>query len=297
MVLGALLGHFLILSAPDAAQFTRASRAALELWAGLIGVLCGYSLAAFVVMTRWLWQLLKISRPQTSLRGLLAIFRERAALLGAVRGLLAVFLTIFAVFLVTATIPAGSVNGRPVHPFSGQIIGLGIGGAVIAVPGLAGFLVLRALARDDHQWEEPQRQILMAVRLRRYLNRFLGTFGVALTLYVVVTAARRQLILTLYTGAAYPSDYAVLIGLIFAAVLGLYHISAATAINSRCERLLDKHAPIPSPDDLDISTPLRRRQDLAALLGADSSWQQTFQNGVFVLAPLLTALIGTALPK
>jgi hypothetical protein len=35
----------------------------------------------------------------------------------------------------------------------------------------------------------------------------------------------------------------------------------------------------------------------AALLGAGGSWQQSFQNGIVVLAPLLTALIGTALPK
>jgi hypothetical protein len=114
---------------------------------------------------------------------------------------------------------------------------------------------------------------------------------------VVVTAGRRQLVLAFYKDAAYPQAYPVLIGLIFAAVLAMFHVSASMAINSRCGRLLDDYAPIPSPRADDISTPLRRRQDLAAFLGADSSWQQSFQNGVFVLAPLLTALIGTALPK
>jgi hypothetical protein len=59
-----------------------------------------------------LWQVLRIFRPQTSLLGLLAIFRERSALPGPVRGLLALFLAIFTLFLVTATIPAGSVNWR-----------------------------------------------------------------------------------------------------------------------------------------------------------------------------------------
>lgn len=80
-------------------------------------------------------------------------------------------------------------------------------------------------------------------------------------------------------------------------MLALFHISATMAINWRCERLLDEYAPVPNPTADDISTPLSRRRDLAAFLGTGSSWQQAFQNGIFVLSPLLTALIGTALPK
>jgi hypothetical protein len=190
------------------------------------------------------------------------------------------------------------VNGRPVHPFSGEIAGLSVVGGVVAIPGLIGFLALRSLARNDSQWDEkPQGQILMALRLRRHLRRLLGTFGLFLTLYVVATVARRQLILAFYKNATYPQDYPLLIGLLFAAVLALFHVSATMAINWRCERLLDEYAPIPDPRSDDISTPLSRRRDLAAFLGVDSSWQQAFQNGIFVLSPLLTALIGTALPK
>ena len=283
--LGALLGRSLILGAPDAARFTMAHKAALELWAGLIGLLCGYGLAAFVVMTRWSWQLLRTFGPKIPWKS-------------AARWFLATCLTIVMVALVAAGIPAGTVNGRPVHPFSHQITGLTLAGIVVVIPGLIGFLAVRSLARIDSQWkEEPQCRLLLALWLRQTLRRLLGTFGVLLTLYVVTTASRRQLILTFYPGAVYPQDYALLQGLLFAAVLALFHVSATMAINWRCKRLLDEYAPIPSPRAADISTPLRRRQDLAAFLGADSSWQQAFQNGVFVLAPLLTALIGTALPK
>ena len=282
--LGALLGRYLILWAPDAARFTSANRTALELWAGLFGLLCGYGLAAMVVMTRWSWQVLKTYRP--------------IPWPSAVGWLLAACLTLFVIAQLTASIPAGSVNGRPVHPFSHQITGFTIAGGIAAIPGFVGFLAVRSLAgNDSHREKEPRFQILQAVWLRQNLRRLLGTFGLFLTLYVVAAAARRQLIVAFYKDAAYPSDYAVLIGLIFAAVLALYHVLATMAINSRCERLLDEYAPIPCPCADDISTPLSRRQDLAVFLGADSSWQQAFQNGVFVLAPLLTALISTALPK
>lgn len=283
--LGAWLGRSLILSAPDAARFTPANKGTLELWAGLIGVLCGYGLAALVVMTRWAWQVLKIFRPripwgqrrQMASGHLPYLHHSRAG---------------------DCRIPAGIVNGRPAHLFFHQIIGFTIAGGVATIPGLIGFLALRSLARNDSQWDEkPRCQILMAIHLRRHLRRLLGTFGLFLTLYVVATAVRRQLILGFYKDATYPQNYALLIGLLFAAVLALFHISATMAINWRCERLLDEYAPIPSPHADDISTPLKRRQDLATFLGADSSWQQAFQNGVFVLAPLLTALIGTVVPR
>lgn len=283
--LGALLGRDLILWAPDAAKFTSANKAALQLWAGLIGLLCGYGLAAVLVITRWSWQLLRTFKPRFPWKS-------------AGWWFLATGLTILIIPLLMESIPAGSMNGRPVHPFSHQIMVLSVVGLVAAIPGFAGFLAVRSLAGDDSQWKkEPRCQILMVVWLRQNLRRFLGTFGLFLTLFVVAAAARRQFILASYKDVAYSPDYAVLLGLIFAAVLALYHAWATMAINSRCERLLNDYAPIPSPRADDISTPLSRRQDLAAFLGADSSWQQTFQNGVFVLAPLLTALIGTALPK
>ena len=48
----------------DQARFTSANKGALDLWAGLFGLLCGYGLAAMVVMTRWSWRLLKTFEPR-----------------------------------------------------------------------------------------------------------------------------------------------------------------------------------------------------------------------------------------
>jgi hypothetical protein len=283
--LGAWIGYSLIRHAPDAARFTQDKRVALELWAGLIGGLCGYGLAAGVVMTRWLWQVLKIFKPAAPRRS-------------AVGWALATGLILVTTGQAPAGIPAGTVDGRPVHLFFRQIITITVAGGVIAIPGLVGFLALRSLARNDDQWnEEPLCQVLMVLRLRQRLRRLLGTFGLLLTLLVVATAARRQLVLTFYKNATYPQEFVLLYGLLYASMLALFHVSAAMAIDGRCQRLLARYAPIPKPDAEDISTPLRRRQDLAALLEVGGSWQQSFQNGIVVLAPLLTALIGTALQK
>ncbi len=285
--LGAWIGHSLILRAPDAARFTQDSKAALGLWAVLIGGFCGSSLAAGVVMTRWSWQVFKI-------------FKPRAPRWGAVRWALATGLIQVTVLLAlwTAGTPVTTVSGRPLHLFSRQVTAITIAGGVAAFPGLVGFLALRSLAGDDSQWdEEPRCQILMVVRLRQHLRRLLGTFGLVLTLLVVTTAARRQVVVTFDKHSIYPQEYVLLYGLIFAALLALFHVSATMAIDRRCERLLARYAPVPNPDAEDISTPLKRRQDLSAFLGVGASWQNSFQSGIVVFAPLLTALIGTALPK
>jgi hypothetical protein len=47
------------------------------------------------------------------------------------------------------------------------------------------------------------------------------------------------------------------------------------SIEGRCQRLLARYAPIPNPDEKDISTPLGRRQDQAGLLEMGGSWQQS----------------------
>jgi hypothetical protein len=283
---GALIGQWVILQAPDATRFTADNiKAALQLWAALIGILSGFGLAAGVIMTRWSWQLLKT-------------FQPRVPRMSAFRWAVATVLVLLMVSWLDTGLPAVTVAGRHVHLFARQIVAITIAGGVIAIPGLVGFLAARSLAWNDSQWDEdPRCQILMAARLRRHLRRLLGAFGLMLTLIVVTTAARRQLVLTVYKNATYSQEQVLLYGLLFAAVLALFHVSATMALDGRCERLLAEYAPVPDPAAEDISTPLARRQDLAAFLGMGASWQKSFQEGVIIFAPLFTALIGTALPK
>jgi hypothetical protein len=283
---GALIGHSIALQPRDAAQFTHPdTKAALQLWAALIGIWSGYGLAAGVIMTRWSWQLLRT-------------FQPRVPRMSALRWALATVLVLLMVSWLDAWLPGATVAGRNVHLFFGQLVAISIAGGLVAIPGLVGFLAARSLAWNDGQWdEEPRCQILMVVRLRRHLRRLLGAFGLMLTLTVVATAARRQLVLAVYKNATYSQEFVLLYGLLFAAVLALFYVSATMALDGRCERLLAEYAPVPDPAAGDISTPLARRQDLTAFLGMGASWQKSFQEGVIIFAPLFTALIGTALPK
>jgi hypothetical protein len=283
---GTRIGYWVIWGAPEATRLTAGNvKVALRLWAVLIGILSGFGLAAGVIMTVWSWQLLKT-------------FQPGVPRMSAFRWAVATVLVLLLVFWLDTQLPAALVGGNPVDLFTRQIVAINVAGGVIAIPGLVGFLAARSLAWNDSQWdEEPRCQILMVVRLRRHLRRLLGAFGLLLTLIVVTTAARRQFVLTARPNAIHSPEYILVYGLLFAAVLALFHVSAATALDGRCERLLAEYAPVPDPAAEDISAPLARRRDLAVFLGMDGSWQKSFQDGVIIFAPLLTALIGTALPK
>ena len=192
--------------------------------------------------------------------------------------------------------PAGTLDGKPLRPFSTDIAFFTILGVIVAMPGLVGILALRSFASDDNQWSDgPARQVSRVVEMRRYLRRLLAALGLLLTLLVVATAARRQTILSFKAGSNFAPESVILYGIMFAGILALFHLPAATEINRRCEKLLSIHAPIPSLDAPDISTPLTRRDDLATWLGMGESWRASFESGVLVFAPLLTALLGVAL--
>lgn len=283
---GSWAGRIYILNAPDSAMYhTGHGRDELELWAVLIGLLIGYALASSLVMMYWLRGVGPLFRPKVPWAWVRWVlwFVAIVVIGGAIQPVLGGF-------FVNA-----SRHSRP-HGHQTTIITIFV--MVCAIPGLIGILAIRALAVHDDQWadESPQCLIAMVNRLRRELGRFLGVFGLLLTLTVVTTAARRRALLAVDPSTVFPPEFVILYGLVLVGVLALIHVAASTAIDNRCEQLLKKFARLPSPDAPDLDAKLQLRRNIEILLGVGAGWQQRFQNGVIVLAPLLTALIGAAVP-
>jgi hypothetical protein len=104
-------------------------------------------------------------------------------------------------------------------------------------------------------------------------------------------------VLTVYRNATFSPVYVLLYGLLFAAVLALFRVSATTALHGRCERLLAEYAPVPDPAAEDISTPLARRRDLAVFLGMGGLLAKIISGWRHHIRSLVHSLIGTVLPK
>jgi hypothetical protein len=133
----------------------------------------------------------------------------------------------------------------------------------------------------------------LLIRLRHDLRRVLATLGAFLTVLVVATGMRRRALLAFDADLSIPPEPVLLYGLVFAILLGLFYVAASSAIDHRAQRFIDSFAGLPDPADETLSDSLRKRADLAALVGNGGTWR-SFETTVVIAAPLITALIGSA---
>jgi hypothetical protein len=263
---------------PVADQF-RSVKIEFGLWATLLGALGGFAAAAGVYFVSWL----------------VGVFRLHGGVgLTAVALWLGVVLVVGGTVLASLFIGGSGADESVEKTLAVQTRPLVLFYSACGTPGLLGFMALRAIAKNDGCWQESSGcRLRLVLRLRTELQRLLAVFGAFLTLIVVATGMRRRALLALNSDLHIPPEEVLLYGLVFAAMLGLFYITASSAIDVRAGRLLDEFAPVPDPLDPQFSDHIGRRNDLAGLTGVGGSWR-TFGSTVVVAAPLLTALIGIA---
>jgi hypothetical protein len=113
-------------------------------------------------------------------------------------------------------------------------------------------------------------------------------------LIVVTTGMRRRALNAAVEGLDLPSELVLLYGLVFAVLLGGYYTAAEAGITRRADRIVDAIAPLVDPRSEEFTDALRRRTDLSVLVGGGGT-RRSFESTVVVAAPLLTALIGSAI--
>ncbi len=274
----AATGAFVLLvPAADALDAVPVELALFEVLYAAVG---GYALAAAAYFACWLVGACRLA----------GLVRLRT-LLGWALWVLAVAGILFgALFAVTANAPA-SID----RSLAQQSQPVTVVVALCLAPGLMGFLALRHIAARPGEVEGPGSGGLALVsRLRAELRRLLNVLGGFLTLLVVTTGTRRSALLAFDHDLHLPVESVLLYGGVFAVLLGAFFVLANTAIDTRATRLLDDVAPLPDPRDPQSSEVIRRRADLAGVLGLESS-RRTFESTVVVAAPLLSALIAGAI--
>lgn len=249
-----------------------------DLWAAVIGIIGGFALAGGMYFVVWLVDVIRMSAPVR--------WRDVAAWI----------LVVVAVGFVVFGSMFFSTSGEPRIPgaLSHQTRPVTLLAALCLAPGLVMFLALRGSATHDGTWQENDLcQMQMILRLRRELRRLLTTFGAFLTILVVATGLRRKALLALDPKMNVPPEQVLLYGLAWATVLGVFYLAASTAIDNRAARIVNRLAPIRAPSDPEFSAELERRGELAGVVGSGGAWD-TFQAGVLVAAPLISALISSA---
>jgi hypothetical protein len=251
-----------------------------ELWVGLFGAMGGFALGAVIYFVLWLSGILRLFN-QVRVGSTLSWFAVVAVILT----------TVFASLFIGADSAENSLD-RDLAIQARPIIVLV---AICLLPGLVAFVALRSVATGETNWRERGScRLRLVMRLRTELLRMLGTFGAFLTLLVITTGMRRRALLAFDPELPVPAEGVLLYGLLFAVMLGLFYGITTAAIDNRALRLLEEFAPLPDPSDPALSEQVRRRNDLAGVIGSGGSWR-SFETRVVIAAPLLTALIGNAI--
>ena len=277
-VLGYVAGFTFVENIDDAAPFNDVPQ--FDFWAVLMGGVVGFALASAACYLVWLAGVVKM------------VDEARLGQLLAWAGVtLLVLATPLAVLFLGNDRAAPSLDQsvaqatRPVTVVAG----------LCQLPGLMMFLALRHVAQTERLWQESgECAVRLMLRMRADLRRLLIALGAFLTLLVITTGMRRQAFVALDPGTATPREGVLLYGLIFAVLLGGFYLSASSAIDERSETLLDLYTPLTDPASDAFAGSLSRRRALGEVIGSGSSWQ-TFQATVVIAAPLLTALVGSAL--
>jgi hypothetical protein len=176
-----------------------------------------------------------------------------------------------------------------------------IGGITVGVPALLGI----ALAQRELNELEPgtvaQSDIVAAIRARTRILRFLSIAGAVIGLAVLAAGALRKAAVPRFVpDDTFPQEGVMMYGAFFTGLLLLVYAPAHVAVRRFGARVRDHYFPLlgmPTPDSDAFKGWLDRRAALESLLQLNVSPSQQLQASLFILAPLLSAVITTLVPK
>jgi hypothetical protein len=286
LVLGALgaVGGVLLLRIDADATTTSAEfvdSAAFQVWAAVIAV----QAAVWAVVTVPLWREVILAYRRT--RPALSIWLVPA-------------LIVTALVLLAVLSPARTVD----WPLAGHQIKAWIlttAAAVgVGVPAVFGMCIVQDQVRRHEPDELTTRDIDMARVARAQMRRFLGVAGAVISLAVLASGAlRRATVPTFLDEQQFPASAVLLYGAFFTALLLLVYVPAHLSLRRLCIDLREHYFPataLPSPTSAEFTDWVDGRARLDTLTQVNVTASQQLQASMFILAPLLSGLLGALVP-
>lgn len=141
-------------------------------------------------------------------------------------------------------------------------------------------------------------RFVLALALRRLLQRLLSVAGWFAALVTFQSGASLALEKSLHSGLGRPSQYIIVIGGVGSVLVALAYVPARTALRLCATRLCEELFPIESLDDPErILSVAESRQKVEQILGVDRSIAADIQADLIILAPLLSSAVATFLPR
>lgn len=283
---GFLIGVGLLLLGSDqtreSEEFVRTTGFAV--WAASIGVQTAY----WAVIAGPLWI------------DLVAVWRHappgRYAML-TLAGALTLILIVFPLFSMTARV------SWPLWGHSMKIRALTIiGGLVVGVPALSGIALVQRQVIGREAGPVGKDDVPAALQARSQIVRFLSVAGAVIGLAVLAAGALRKATVPpgLVDDTEFPQEGILLYGAFFTGLLLLVYVPAHLALKRLGLQIRDHFFPLaqmPDPDSDSFKGWLEKRATLETLLQLNVSPSQQLQASLFILAPLISAVITSFAPK
>jgi hypothetical protein len=264
----------------DSTAFIRSD--GFRVWAAAIGIQTGFW--AIVVGPLWV-ELARVWRRTTMGRTSIVVL---AGLLG----------------LIVVALPFVSSAGDIEWPLWGQqfkIRALTVtGGVLVGVPALCGIALVQEQIRHRDLQPMQNEDVTTALTARGEMLRFLGIAGAVIGLAVLAAGALHRATVPRFVGAdEFTQDAILLYGAFFTGLLILVYAPAYLALKQFDLRIRDHYFPdtqMPRPDEDSFRDWLDKRTKLETVLQLDVTPMQRLQTSLFILAPLLSAIIPALLP-
>lgn len=214
----------------------------------------------------------------------------------ALAAALVLILVVFPLFSLAAEIPWPLWG----HQLKTRALTI-LGGLLVGVPALSGIALVQQRVRRRETEQIENEDVRAAVEARTEILRFLSLAGAVIGLAVLAAGALRKATVPAFVREDdFPQEGVLLYGAFFTGVLLLVYVPAHLALKRLALRIRDHYFPLsgmPDPDSDSFKGWLDKRTTLETLLQLNVTPSQQLQVSLFILAPLLSAIITSLVPR
>lgn len=216
---------------------------------------------------------------------------------------LALAVTLILILVVFPTVSIVARAPWPLWGHSGKIRALTIiGGLAVGVPALMGIALVQQQVNDQVAGPVDKDDVPAALRARSQILRFLSVAGAVIGLAVLAAGALREATVPpgLVLADDFPAEAVLLYGAFFTGLLLLVYVPAHLALRRLGTRIRDTYFPLsqmPAPDDDAFRGWLDQRTHLETVLQLNVTPSQQLLASLFILAPLISAVLTSFVPK
>lgn len=275
-------GFLLYLNADDTADSSRfVSSPGFLIWGAIIAA----QTAVWAVLTVPVWRdalaLYRVTRPSWTI--------------WLVPALLVLFLVLLVVYSPAAELAWPLVGHRWKSAVLTGAAALGVG-----LPAVFGISLVQDGVRRHRRTGMTRADIRRAVEGRAQIRRLLGAAGAIIGLAVLAAGALQRAVVPEFIPAeTYPPSSVVLYGGFFTGLLLLAYLPAHLSLRRFCLDIRESYFPtkqMPAPTDPAFVDWLEGRSRLDALTQVNVGASQQLQASLFILAPLISAVLGALIP-